>query len=126
LLRTAKETSDRFHPLYYLAIHTGMRQSELIGLKWDDINWKFRTIQVKRQVRHFRGGSYTFTDVKSKSGRRTIILSRNLINIVQSVTARRLEADAAVSLIPGDCFGRWEALPRNDMLDCTKFEYFIY
>lgn len=83
LLRTAKETSDRFHPLYYLAIHTGMRQSELIGLKWDDIDWKFSTIQVKRQVRHFRGGSYTFTDVKSKSGRRTIILGKKALEILK-------------------------------------------
>jgi integrase len=50
ILRTAKEIGDRFYPLYFIAIHTGMRLSEIIGLKWVDVNWDLSTIQVKRQV----------------------------------------------------------------------------
>lgn len=38
LLSTALEIKDRLYPLYYLAIHTGLRASELMGLKWDDID----------------------------------------------------------------------------------------
>src|SRR5215216_6423073 len=48
LLKTAREIGDRLYPLYYLAIHTGMRQSELMGLKWADVDWNLNTIQVKR------------------------------------------------------------------------------
>lgn len=76
LLEKALTIGDRFFPLYYLAIHTGMRQAELIGLKWSDVDWKHRAIQVQRQVRHFKGGGYTFTKPKSKSGNRTIILGK--------------------------------------------------
>ena len=32
----------------------------------------------------------------------------------------------AVSSLSGDCFGRWRTLPRNDIRDCTKFEYFVH
>lgn len=39
LLNTARDIAEKLYPLYYLAIHTGMRQAELIGLKWEDIDW---------------------------------------------------------------------------------------
>jgi integrase len=28
---------DRFHALYVLAVHTGMRPGELLALKWEDV-----------------------------------------------------------------------------------------
>ena len=84
LLKTAKDIEDRFYPLYYLAIHTGMRQAELIGLKWEDVDWNLSTIQVKRQVRHFKGASYTFLEPKSKSGTRTIILGKQALEILKN------------------------------------------
>src|ERR1043165_3831679 len=62
LLKTAREMADSFYPLYYLAIHTGMRQAELIGLKWGDIDWSLSTHQVRRQIRHFRGAGYVFLE----------------------------------------------------------------
>jgi integrase len=82
LLDTAKAIGDRFFPLYYLAIHTGMRQAELIGLKWEDVDWERSTIHVKRQVRHFTGDSYIFTKPKSKSGTRTIILGKQALDLL--------------------------------------------
>ncbi|RIK32472.1 MAG: hypothetical protein DCC56_01305 [Anaerolineae bacterium] len=82
-LGTAKEIGDRFYPLYFIAIHTGMRLSELLGLKWEDVNWDLSTIQVKRQVMHLKGGGYIFTEVKSKSGNRTIILGKQALEILK-------------------------------------------
>src|SRR5215204_5830868 len=38
LLATAGETQDRFEALYVLALHCGLREGELLGLKWDDID----------------------------------------------------------------------------------------
>jgi integrase len=38
LLQTAHEAGDRLEALYVLAIHTGLRQGELLGLKWDDVD----------------------------------------------------------------------------------------
>jgi integrase len=84
LLKTAKDIADKFYPLYYLAIHTGMRQAELIGLKWEDIDWSLSTLQVKRQVRHFKGASYAFLEPKSKSGTRTIFLGKQALEILRN------------------------------------------
>lgn len=84
LLKTANDTGDKFYPLYYVAIHTGMRQAELIGLKWEDIDWSLSTLQVKRQVRHFKGASYAFLEPKSKSGTRIIRLGKQALEILRN------------------------------------------
>lgn len=82
LLSTALEISDRFYPLYYIAIHTGMRQAELIGLKWEDIDFDRHTVQISRQVLHFRGEGYTFAEPKSRKGRRSIILGNKALEVL--------------------------------------------
>ncbi|MGD8457030.1 MAG: site-specific integrase [Anaerolineales bacterium] len=84
LLTTAQLMDDRFYPLYHLAIHTGMRQAELLGLKWKDLDGEHMTIQVKRQVLHHQGGGYSFTKPKSKSGIRTIILGKQAVEILKN------------------------------------------
>jgi len=83
LLEMAEEMGDKLYPLFFLAIHTGMRQAELIGLKWEDIDWELRTLQVKRQVRYYRGEGYTFTELKSRSGKRTIILGNHALELLK-------------------------------------------
>jgi integrase len=50
LLRAAKV--DRFEALYVLAVTTGMRQGELLGLKWVDLDLKKETLRVRRTVRN--------------------------------------------------------------------------
>lgn len=82
-LSTAQETGDRQYPLYYLAIHTGLRQAELLGLKWSDIDFQRRTLQVNRQVLHLKGESFMFADPKSASGRRALVLGNKALEVLQ-------------------------------------------
>jgi integrase len=82
LLKTAREMGEKLYALYYLAIHTGMREAELLGLKWEDIDWKSSTLHVNRQVRHFKGSSYAFLKPKSKSGVRPIALGSKALNVL--------------------------------------------
>ena len=46
-LSASKQT--RHACLFHLALHTGMRQGELLGLMWKDIDWINRQIHVQRQ-----------------------------------------------------------------------------
>lgn len=75
-LETAQRIEDRFYTLYYLAIHTGLRQAELLGLKWSDLDDERCTLNINRQAQHFKGGGFKFTAPKTKSGRRTITLGQ--------------------------------------------------
>jgi integrase len=53
LLATARATQPRLYALYVLGVTTGMRQSELIGLMWSDLDLKGSRLTVKRSV--FKG-----------------------------------------------------------------------
>lgn len=64
---------------YRVAFSTGMRQAELFGLKWEDINWKTGMLQVRRQVYRLRGGGWRFQEPKTRRGKRSIRLGPGLL-----------------------------------------------
>lgn len=61
----------RFQNVYLLDLFTGLRQSELLGLQWPDVDFKRKIITVKRQLQylgHSHGG-YLYTIPKSNKPR---------------------------------------------------------
>jgi integrase len=60
--------------------HTGMRQGELLGLIWKDIDWINRQIHVQRQLQRNPNGSLVFSEPKTAAGRRTIVISPTIID----------------------------------------------
>ncbi len=71
-LEAAKGTE--YHALFYTALFTGMRRSELLALRWQDIDFIYSQIYVSRGLHHLKDGSYVFTAPKSERSRRTIAL----------------------------------------------------
>jgi integrase len=70
LIATARETEDRFEALYVLALHCGLREGELLGLKWDDIDpsGPTATLYVRRTLSQTRTG-HIFEKPKNGKGR---------------------------------------------------------
>src|SRR5215217_1398975 len=66
---------DRLEALYVLAVTTGLRQGELLGLKWDDIDLQVGTLQVRRTLTTAKGGP-VLSAPKTKGSRRTVRLSQ--------------------------------------------------
>ncbi len=71
LLAVAKKTQPKLYALYTLAITTGMRQGELLGLKWADIDLDSGVLRVQRTV--FNG---VVNPPKTNKSRRSIKLTR--------------------------------------------------
>ena len=74
--------SSRYKALYQLAITTGMRYSELIGLKWTDIDWEKGTVKIQRQLQYLPKKGYKFTEPKTRSGTRTIMIGETTLKIL--------------------------------------------
>lgn len=72
LLTVARETQPKLCALYVLAVTTGMRQGELLGLKWEDVDLDTGTLQVRRRS-VFNG---QVNAPKTNSKRRTVKLSQ--------------------------------------------------
>ena len=60
-----------FQYLYLIDLFTGMRQSELLGLQWDDIDLESKTITVKRQLVYLGNahGGYQYSTPKNSKTR---------------------------------------------------------
>ena len=61
--------------VFYTALFTGMRRSELLGLKWSDVDLVLGQISVSHGLHHLDNGEYVFTEPKSAKSRRTIALT---------------------------------------------------
>lgn len=62
-----------FSRLIHLAVHTGLRAGELLGLRWADVSWEHSLLQVKRARNEFADSG--FAEPKTAAGRRAIALS---------------------------------------------------
>jgi integrase len=57
LLDVTRNERDRFEALYILALTTGLRIGELLGLKWTDIDLDAHRLRVSRQLQRGQGQS---------------------------------------------------------------------
>jgi integrase len=69
----------RWRPLFLTAIFTGLRSSELRGLRWQDVDLKKRVLHVRQRADKFN----VIGAPKSESGERTIPLSPILANTLR-------------------------------------------
>jgi integrase len=86
-LRAAQ--GHRWEALFYLAVTTGLRQSELLGLFWTDLDWQAGKLHIQRQ--YYRG---QLTELKRSSSRRPIVLGKVAIQKLrerQEIQARERE-----------------------------------
>lgn len=69
--------------LYHLAVKTGMRMGELLGLMWVDLQWGSGRLNVQRQLQDVRGMGCFFQEPKTRSGRRTLQLGEGTIQALR-------------------------------------------
>lgn len=73
--RLIAETDGGLRVLLLTALATGMRQGELLGLRWKDLDLKAGRVSVRRQYTR-----EAFAPLKTKKGRREIPLPRSLVH----------------------------------------------
>src|SRR3712207_459654 len=88
LLEAAR--GDKLEALYVLAIHTGMRQGELLALKWSDVDLENAVISVRRTLMK-SGGCLLLGEPKTKKSRRTIQLTEEAVRALREHLARQVE-----------------------------------
>ncbi len=76
--------TDPAHALYVLAITTGMRQGELLGLRWEDADLDAGKLAVRRALQRQRGKGLVFTEPKSTRSRRVILLSDRAVSALRT------------------------------------------
>ena len=82
----------RHELLYKVALFTGMREGELLGLMWDCVDFDQGTITIKRQLRREqkKGGQYYITTPKNRKSR-TITPAPWVMKLLRTQRARQAE-----------------------------------
>lgn len=81
-LNVAKGTSN--YNQYALILQTGLRTGELIGLRWEDVDFEKRVIHIQRSMEYrYKVGEWRGGPPKSKSGYRDVPLTDEAIRILK-------------------------------------------
>lgn len=99
---------DRYYHVFLLALATGMRQSELLGLRMKDIDFDRRTISINQTIdrkKKIKAGT------KSKSGDRMIGIDKRTAEAIRKLYRRNLQEKMLNPQLYED----------NGLLFCTRF-----
>ncbi|MFD5453542.1 tyrosine-type recombinase/integrase [Streptomyces olivaceus] len=77
-------SSDRLHALYELALRTGLRKGELLGLHWDDLDLNTGTAAIHRSLQRTRTGGLTVLHTKTRASERRIVLPIECVNSLKT------------------------------------------
>jgi integrase len=88
LLEVAK--GDRLEALYVLAITAGLREGELLGLRWEDVALQHGTVQVRRQLTRTKKYGISFTTPK-RGKSRSVKLAERAVKALKNHRERQSE-----------------------------------
>ena len=78
------------YPIFALAIATGMRQGELLGLRWGDVDFDKGTIEVRRSLTVVKG-EFVTKEPKTRTSRRTITVPPFALVALRDLRAEALK-----------------------------------
>lgn len=104
ILAAAK--GERLEALFVVSLSLGLRQGELLGLRWQDVDLDAGTLQIRhglrRQKRPGRTSTLTLIEPKSERSRRTLRLPAPVVDALRSHRERQASQDRPLA------GGRWQ------------------
>jgi integrase len=92
-LRAAAQTPEA--ALWLLALTTGMRRSELPGLRWEDVDLEHGTLSVRHARKRGAGGGWELGPPKTRRSRRQLALGPAVVAALRQHRARQAAARLA-------------------------------
>lgn len=105
----------RYEALFRLALASGMRLGELLGLRWEDIDWDGGAVGVRRSLSWPRNGQPELLEPKTTSSRRVIALDEVTMGALRQHRARQAEDRLAAG-------GAWQD---TGVVFCTQGGAFV-
>ncbi len=89
----AEAGSDRWSALFIVALVTGLRPSEYLGLKWSDVDLERGQVTVQRSLiwRSFKRGDWYFGEPKTPRSKRRIPLPASVISALKEHRRQQMQ-----------------------------------
>ncbi|PAE35422.1 hypothetical protein CHI06_23520 [Bacillus sp. 7884-1] len=82
--------SSPYFPIYFTAINTGMRRGEVLGVRWQDIDFDNKVIYVRQSLQEVKKVGLTFKEPKSGKSR-SITVTPTFTKEMKKVYKQQLE-----------------------------------
>lgn len=79
------------YPLFFVAVATGLRRGELLGLKWGDIDLNQGTLSIRRTVQRTDDGLIVREQTKTDNSRRTVSISPATVDLLNRHRSKQAE-----------------------------------
>lgn len=89
----------RFYPIVLLAMNTGMRKGEVLGLRWCDVDLKQSTVFIRQQVQSLAQGDLIIDTPKTQAGKRKISIPRSMNAYLQGMCSALPEKPSGSQLV---------------------------
>jgi integrase len=93
---------ERMRLLILLATYTGLRRSELLGLRRQDLDVVHRTVSVVHTTHHLADGQVVTQGPKTRAGRRTVAFGKSIVDDVAGHLARNVGPERHALVFTGD------------------------
>ena len=107
----------KFRTFFTLAIYSGFRRGEMLGLEWKDIDWKHCVISVRRTSNYTASkGIYTDT-TKTKKSQRSLKFPQCVMDLLREYKAEQDEERIRLGTKWQDydrLFVKWDGRPMNN------------
>ncbi len=100
----------RYYTAFLLALTTGMRVGEILGLQWKDINFADGRLKVTRSFDHENDGTLVINSPKTAKGVREIALPHPVVSELRAHKARQMQE----RLVMGSKY------QNNDLVTCKE------
>ncbi|MFK7695370.1 tyrosine-type recombinase/integrase [Paenibacillus sp. HJGM_3] len=109
LFKALEDADNRFKILITLALTTGMRRAELLGLEWKNIDLTTGTIQVIQSIPAYKEGEPVIKLPKNPSSVRPIAISPSVLEELKQYRKEWLQMKMQV-------LKKWKAKPEQEFL----------
>ncbi|MGI9061942.1 MAG: tyrosine-type recombinase/integrase [Ktedonobacteraceae bacterium] len=113
LLQTAQ--GHKLEGLITVALATGMRRGELLGLRWQDINIEDKSLQIRRTMARLGKEGVVTSQPKTQKSKRNIVLPQFVVEVLKQHHIHQLETRIRVGTA-------WE---ENDLVFPNGFGRFL-
>jgi integrase len=84
------------HNIVFAAVATGLREGELLAIRWSDVDLNGGSLNVTRTLQYVAGQGLLFREPKTSRSRRRVSLSHETVTVLSEHRKRQLERRLAL------------------------------
>ena len=85
---------SRYDDVFHTLIYTGLRRSEALALKWENVDLEGQTLRVVDGLHRLRGMGLTLLPVKTAKSRRQIDITPEVVDRLRGIRGGQLVSQA--------------------------------